>query len=346
MTQEYLNQGGVQRVTINHGGDPSNLNAANTAHQQEKDAGKFQPSASKVGDARSIVTGGAQTADGSFRTFTHDPNPVSTGDILATARTASGSPVTRELRPDDTVDVGGQRTSVRATVAAGFLVKDGSGYRQVGRAAENNTDSTQPQEQLDRSLQAQRQAQQDDQQRQADNDKLPDLEPTAHKFTQEFTGKIDNVTLTAGTRAMMETGSLSEDQVNTAATQLGIAPDEVKERAQLVHDQFLDQARSLIGNGADVIFDWARQNAPEMLKDAVTNHVYGAKADAYDALAREYWKNLARTNPQAILSMHNAKDVGARIEPNGVLTALVEGAGRMAFAAAINGGFTNIGKRK
>jgi len=328
---EYQNNSNVARVSLAVGDAGNTARDAAAQRAREQGADKMQPTGRSVGEPMSIVHGGAQAPDGSFRRHENDAAPHSDGktNVLDTARRGS-MPVADDLRPTDTIDVGhGIRTTVQAALNAGLIRKEGARYVVAG----NGTATASQTQDTSRQPNQQQQTQQD-----AGADRLADLPAEAHAIAQEFTsGKINNVSLREGTRSMMETGALTEDQAARAAQDLGITPEEAKQRASTLHSAFTAQAHEMVGALAPTIFEWARSRNPALLRDAVNAHVHENATDAYNDVIREFWRDTARTNPKAILNATNAAEIQPRMEPNGVLSIVVNGT-RTSFTAALNSG--------
>src|SRR6185437_12423919 len=111
-----------------------------------------QPTARSVGDAqRLVIGGGAEITDratgyASYNTSTDSATPA---NVMDTVKSPTGGPVVgRDIKPTDTIDVGGMRTSISAALAAGLIVQNADGtYRAPGAPASVVSPVTQPEQQ-------------------------------------------------------------------------------------------------------------------------------------------------------------------------------------------------------
>jgi hypothetical protein len=127
---------------------------------------------------------------------------------------------------------------------------------------------------------------------------------------------------------------------------MGIERGEAEQLIGHVRAAYENQAREMIGPDADVIIQHAYQHHPKLIQDAIKDHVYRENPAAYDALVRQFWTDLPRTNPEALLNATNARELGVRKEPNGTFTVDIPGAGRMPWAAAVRAGFIGRPSRR
>src|SRR6185437_16646479 len=99
-----------------------------------------QPTARSVGDAQRLVIGGGaeitERATG-YASYTSGADSAPQANIMETVRSSTGGPVAgRDVKPSDTIDVGGMRTSIGAAHAAGLIVQNADGsYRLPGAPA-------------------------------------------------------------------------------------------------------------------------------------------------------------------------------------------------------------------
>ena len=223
----------------------------------------------------------------------------------------------------------------------GLLAKDDQGrYYQPNRQSDSVQRNLTAEEQLQEALQRQQKPEADD----SGTDKVPDLAPELHEMATNFVQSTDNLTVTSATREIIDTGGLSDQTVTSIATQMGLEPDEVRNRATALNNALLSQARDLtaahIGTpeAADDVFAWAREHAPSLLRDAIQDHVNNEQSGGYARLARAYLEVLPERNPEMILNSPDAKARDIKRDHNGVITVAIEGAGRVEWRVAVRQG--------
>lgn len=308
---------------------------------QSPAAAPFKATSASVGDASRLVVNGGQGGDAlttrgtEFARHTVNAETGSQPDLMSTVRTPAGAHVSAgDIKPHYTVDVGGMRTSVRAALASGLVTQDADGtLRARGEAPVR---AVQPS--------AVEQKQQDQQQAHEEQpEKVADLEPQAHGYVEEFASKVDNITATSIMEGITRNGNVSEHDLAQAASLMGVEASELRQRIDIVRAGYEAQARELVGPHADDIFAWAYKNEPALMREAIKAHVENEDPRAYDAVRYQYFADLSRSNPDALLNATNARELGVRRESSGTITIDIPKVGRMPFAAAVRAGLI-VGK--
>ena len=296
---------------------------------------------SNPGTQRSTPDGQGQQID--FMRSTVDPSQgIPAGGPITGVRDADyGSPkLLSEATMEDIVNVAGiGEMTLRSALHAGF-VKDGDysdSPRQApgeGAAARVSGDDQEPQEQ----------------------EVHPDLavermDDAAETALSELLDGTDRLTAVA---AAQELASGAEDfsdaHVESMASQLGVEPDVVREKAARVRAGFTKQAEATVAKELGPIFDaedfwgWAWQNQPNAMREAVMAQVNQGTTSEYRKIASAYLDNLDRHDPHAILNADFGPGVTAKRMGDDVVI-IANGTPMGRFADLLRAGMIKVSKR-
>jgi hypothetical protein len=170
------------------------------------------------------------------------------GSAPSSARASQGQPITARsswgassgeaIRPDPRINVGGTETTISAALTANLIRKQGNDYYAVDASATQPTDAD-----IAMLRAGKGSASQFDEiygpgaatkaladQPPVEPGKVADLDPQSHAIAGEFTSKVDNVSIEAGMRSVIEHGTMPDDLVGSVAGQMGPEAAEVRSR--------------------------------------------------------------------------------------------------------------------
>jgi len=228
------------------------------------------------------------------------------GGILATLRNNAGFPTAR-VGPNATVELPGMgRTSVKVAANLGFLTLTADGrYVEAQGGAQGNAEG---------GLQAQgSQAQtaengtgeQDNNNGNADTPDglFPELVERAYAehIADIPQGTYDS--MLASATVMLGEGQDMESIVNAlarkSAASMSMEPSQAAEHIQAGYETFLSQANAHIKaagiTAPSDLFEWARENSPEALRQALQGQLFGRSMKGYTDLMNSYFDNVPPT---------------------------------------------------
>jgi len=239
--------------------------------------------------------------------------------ILGTARGSGGSwRAASDIKPSDTVQYGGMEISVAVAERMGLLQRDASGrYQESAHASDVIPESG---TELDPMVSAQALA--------------GGAEDVLGTICQGATPGVQM----RGLMELTDTGSLSTNTLNAAATEMGIHPNELRGRVEQVLQGFHTQAaRSVERLGcedAEHFFAWAHANKGQAMQDAMRKHGTERSTAAYGPLYQAYVEDMANHSPDAILSAEFGDGVKA-YQRDGRILVNVPGFGELPFQSAV-----------
>lgn len=303
----------------------------------------FQATAQVVGDAHRVVHGGGQgITDRNLALASHSPGQDATPtDILSTARSPMGSPLTgRDITPKSVVNVGGMETTVAAAVKMGLLRQNAMGFYEEPGKPSGTTTPASPLEGAQKALEDALKTEREQAAKLSTPEAtpVPDLAPELHAYATEFNDIKDVTTHESVVQSLINTGEVSRHDLVQVASQLGIEPDEAQRRITAIHQAYVEQAAPLAGPGAETAFEWARNNAPDILHSAIQEHVRNGNGSGYAKVMQEYLATIPDHSPHLILGANNKDAWGVRKESNGKFTVHTASMGRVEWSIAVREG--------
>jgi len=117
--------------------------------------------------------------------------------------------------------------------------------------------------------------------------------------------RVDGNDQTAAISQLIDTGELSEDLVGRVAGNLGLDPNTLQGGMGKIRADFEAQARTTIattGIDPDAIIDWAHENEPALMRQAMMDQATKRTTSGYLDVAQEYLTRLDTIDPESILS--------------------------------------------
>lgn len=271
--------------------------------------------------------------DNRTRSYQHDSTAPAgnAGDLVVAKTTMGRSMHGSDIRPDHVVKVGNMETTVAAAAARGLIVRDAhgnyvypggtTGARREASAQENHE---QPKANTDQAAPAASQTQ------------IEPLDEASETIMSEFVQRAGNMDLMTATRALLDSGDVPDDVLGRVASQIGKTPEEVRQNVDSLRTAFTVQAHKTVGANAEEIFKWANVHATAALRKAADLQVMNGSTKGYKDLARQFYLSMP---PEVVLAASNAKDIGARREPNGEVTIEHPRYGRIPFKTAVRMGY-------
>ncbi len=260
------------------------------------------------------------------RVTTADLRPVSGDGILSTARSHIGQPQTpMQITPDSLVMIQGREVKASIAESLGLIRKSANGYEEASASA------TPPSEAVNEAS--------------ADmGEALPSTQTEA--VLSEFANRAMPGDQVRAVQEFIAGGEVSEGTISRAASQMGLEPAQVQKMIGDVTEGFRVQAAATMSKhgitDADVVFEWARQEAPEKLRDAMRAQAFDRSTAGYAALAKEYVSSLDVIDPDTVMSAQFGEGITAVRGPRGVLLN-IEGFGQVPYRIALQQGLIKVG---
>lgn len=302
------------------------------AAQAAKDAAA--PKWSSTAVIHNTVTRSTFAAGNRDETITLDTQQVTSGDDRGAAdaggqliaRNANGRTLSREeVRPNSIITIAGIDTSIRAALAAGLIAETPTGYVPVGeaRGTGNSNEGNDPNKAAP-----------------TDAPAIEPLDPVSEATISEVVSKVTDGDRASGVRTMIDNGVLSEDITNRMATQLGLTPQQVTEKAAQLDTAFRAQAARVVGSNSEAVFSWARSHAANDLKLAVLDHVNNGTTSGYKELATRYTESIPEHSPQLLNAAIGMGLVNR--ERDGTFTVNHPQSGKVAWKVALRTGLIKV----
>lgn len=202
-----------------------------------------------------------------------------------------------DINENSVVNIRGMETTIKAAMAAGLVERNADGsYSTKGE--------TSPQEQAPADPNA-------------DDERMDDSVETL--FT-EAVKKASMDDLFGVLNAASKGEATPEAAIGRIASQMGLEPGEVMQRAETIRGAFTQQAMTKIGQSgfdAQDVVNWAWENRPDLMKQAIYAHVTDRHTKGYDAVVKAYLGGLEKSDPSAILGAQLPNGFTARKAADG-----------------------------
>jgi hypothetical protein len=254
----------------------------------------------------------------------HTVRATDEGSVWDTARTSTGRPVPRsEITSDTLVHYQGMEVSVDALVKAGAMHRNVDGtFSLAGDAPTGITQ--QPQQ---KAAEAQPEA----------------FTNAADIATDEAVGAIAANTSATDQLSLINeaiaTGNLNEAVIGRLASQAGVQPSEVRQVADNFVKALYGQADAAVskatGFSLDQVVEWARENDPRALQDAMKSQATERTTRGYVDLGQRMIADMERVDPQSILDACASAGIPARQTQAGRIVLNIAGHGQFDFKTAL-----------
>lgn len=284
---------------------------------------------------------GVVSVNGEGPAVTTRPNGLNTSEwqsgsagILSSARTTVGAPSTGGVKSTDIITLpNGMEVSVAMAEQLGMVQLDGNGrYVEVQGGVE--AASRQPEQE----------APVDDAEGFAD--------PKAEAALMELAQTVSPSLQVGAVADVVRTGAVDPLTLNRAAAEAGIEPAAMQAKVDATMAQFRAQAVAAVqGFGSadpEDFFEWAQENAPNGLKEAMQQHGLQRSTKGYEPLYRTFIGSMELHDPHSILEAEFGGGITAR-QDRGAVLLNIPGKGEVPYGVAVKSGLikvTDMGRRR
>lgn len=275
------------------------------------------------------------TVGGGVEVRSSDISNGATG-VLATAQRAhSRTPAAPSaLTPEDTVEIGGQRMTLKTAQMMGLMHRNATTGLYEETTSASSPELHQLQQQADEA-----EAQHDDHNN-----------PRQELFFEEgerFLSHIPQSVQAASLNDLADTGQITEGTVKQIAADLGVEPHQAAQYIGGAVEMFSRQANGVLAgygitDGEDFA-EWAMNARPSEWRETIKRHQIERTTIGYHELAKGYLEHLHNTDPQAILTADFGPGVTTRKAGREVLLN-IPGLGEVSFRSALRAGFVGRGR--
>lgn len=286
------------------------------------------------------VVGRGDVVSKGFATSRDLPDNRNPKDILQTGTSPWGTPrAAGELKPTDRVTVNGMEMTVQVAERMGLISRSATGgYEGSGKTPEA---VLQEQVQPDvTDLQAPAREGFDD--------------PNTERLFNAVTDRVARVEQVQVMNSLIDSiatkgqGEVAGNLFTTVAGQMGVEGHEAETIVGRMVGAFSRQAAKAVQDvvpvDPDDVWDWARQNQPRELRDAMRRQAMERTTEGYKALATKYLETLGETDPTSILSAELGPGVSVRKGVDGQPVLRLEGIGEVSYRTAIRSGFIKVSR--
>lgn len=256
-------------------------------------------------------------------------NDFTTGSsgILSRARTAQGAPSLNGIQATDIITVDGFELTVAQAEQLGMVGRNANGqYVEV----QGGVEAAKAEPKQDAPV---------------DDDAQAFTDPQAEAALVELANSVAPAHHVAAIQDVLKTGEISELTISRAASEAGQEPSAVAEKANNVVESFRTQAITAVQSwGSDdpeAFFQWAHQEKPNTLREAMQNQGMNRSVAGYQSLYSEYVASFAERDPDFIMQTEFGSGVTARKDGKTVVLN-IPGRGEMTWRAAIKAGFIRV----
>lgn len=302
----------------------------------------------------------SRTSGGSH-TISHETKEhAEEGQTITSGRTPSGVPRDQsQLTDNDVIRVAGGETSVKAAIAAGLVSRNPDGSLTVtrGRSPKGKGNAR---EARARSAADQQQAQQQEQQGEDHQSEdggedveanMEALDDTTEGVITEAAQKLSPTDVRGAIEDLAKGQYVREEAIGRMASELGIEPDDMQGRVEQVRGAMQEQAMNrMAAHGvadAQEIVNWAWENAPEMMGEAIRTHATQRSTKGYDKVVQAYTEQLDNVAPHALLNAQPGDGIRSiRRADNGKILLTLDDGQEMEYRAAVKAGHIKLSKAK
>ncbi len=285
----------------------------------------------REGGTTTVVNGEFISETRVASTTHHDPKApdVTYGDPIREARTTFGIPKTgSDITEDHIVNLNGMEGRIKDMLNAGLLVRtqDGS-YAVPGTKTPEETPEWAEESPAE----------------------------TMESLGNELEGSITEVAQNASVGDVMScitsianTGDINEKAVDRIASQMGLEPEAARDRANTIRAGFESQARATVESGgldSDDVFNWAWENKPDLMRQAIIQQATQRNTKAYQSIADEYVLGMDKINPDAIMTAQLPEGMTPVQRKDGTIL-IKTSHGEYSWGALVRSGAISIGKAR
>lgn len=264
--------------------------------------------------------------------------------VFETARNSMGNAISRQnLKPSDTIDVGGMRTTVESAVYAGLMAQDHTGaYFFTDGSSPQSFQPQQTQQQQQSNQQRQRIDLNDNPQQQQEVAPTKAADPTLNPEENQFVVAVQNAReqgldvmddkaelafhkITKDTpppifNSAMEKaiqGGLEAVNWNDVAIQSGITPEEARSRGAIAREMLVGKANAITKESGisnpNEFYTWLATKSPENFEKAQRELFTSRKSDTLKAAIQTYLTRVTPTEADWKASGYETKKSGGAV---------------------------------
>ena len=264
------------------------------------------------------------------------------GDLLSTARSKTGTPVTgRPLAGSDTVEVGGQRMSLDVAQRLGFVTKDAAGNWNA--TAQGNAQATMPE-----GVKAETKLKDGGTAEAAEAEGFAADEATEAALAEIIAAAGEGTSM-AMVQSYLRDGDIDARLIDRAASQAGVEPAAMAEKLEAAMsgmEAAMDARLESLGvHDHDLLAEWIGQS-PERLdqmREAVLSLMTSNSTAGWDALAESYVQSLDQIDPGAVEEA--CEDAGIPVKRvGGKMILTLPGGAEVSYGVAVRQGLIKVGR--
>ncbi|MBW7057011.1 hypothetical protein KY389_09945 [Paracoccus bogoriensis] len=242
----------------------------------------------------------------------------------------------RSCRPNDTVEVMGQRMEMGLAATLGLIARNPDGSFSFSGDAGSDRESA---------AEATQQA--------------PEGQPEGDTFRASddaegaLTALVESLppgTQMAALNALVETGQVGPEMIERMARQSGAEPADLARQIEAAHagfyDSVMDRVEAMGVHDSDLFGDFI-EGDPKLsreMQQAVRNLMMTNDATGFDRLAERFVQSLDRVDPQAVKEALTASGIPHRRSPGGELVLTFEGHGEVSYQEAVKQGLIRVSR--
>lgn len=295
--------------------------------------------------------GGMEVKRDGGNTFEAATGFVQEGDMMSTVCGPTGSPViSRSIRPTDTIEIGGMRTTVAVAERMGLvqrqLVDHGAyGISSTFVATPEGNASMAPNAQPKGGIPL---ADGGTAEEAAASDFRADDNTEA--MLADLNSKVDASTMFAALNSVLRDGEVDARVISRMSQQTGIDPaillDQVTTVQGGMYDAVTNKLATLGVHDEDVFSDFINSSGEyqQRLTDAVRSLMTSNSTKGFEDLAADYTASLYRLDPEAVTNALDASGVTYTKGHGGSLLLALPGVGQLTYEQAVKGGFVKVSR--
>ncbi|MET0012047.1 MAG: hypothetical protein ABW088_00200 [Sedimenticola sp.] len=286
-------------------------------------------------------------AEGNSFNVGSDVPQNSSGIATARDRSSGASQIGGSISDDSIVTIGGMEMRVGDAVAAGAIVKNGDGTYSDNYAPSKHQSAHQspskPKNPL--AINTPQTSQQEVIKEQVQQVPVSArLDGETEQLFQEFTASLPGAVSQHVMNTFADGQELPQSFVGQLASENHVEPYVMQEKIDAIREAFAVQAGQEIAKyGLDPtsVKEWAQENVPEVLKQAVFQQFNLRTTEGYHDVVNTYLANLDQIDPDAILDAELGEGITTQVGPDGVVL-LNTPHGQFSWSGAVRAGLVNV----
>ena len=176
------------------------------------------------------------------------------------------------------------------------------------------------------------------------------MNPMESEVEQQFSNALSAIKPMTSRQTMLELSKgegFSEGTISRLAEESGLSVEQADAVANDLYSKFETQAHKTVedmGLDSEDLFDWAWENQPEMMQDAMRRHGFERTTSGYREIANAYLIDLAKSCPEDILEAEFGPGITAAREGNTIV--LHTPRGSYEWVSALRAGIFTVSRSK